>query len=106
MTVQYSKKSAYGLTRLSDHYLGLMINRPIPKLDSDVEFIITQTYNMRPDLLAYDLYEDSELWWVFAQRNPNTLKNPLLDFSTGKKIYIPTINTLRDVLGFQYGRFK
>jgi len=98
--MQYSKKSAYGLTGLNDHYLDLMVNRPIPKLDSDVKFIITETYNMRPDLLAFDLYEDSELWWVFAQRNPDVLKNPLIDFSVGTVIQVPTITTLRDTLGF------
>jgi len=100
MAVQYSKKSSYGLTGLNDHYLDLMVNRPIPKLDSDVIFTITATYNMRPDLLAYDLYDDSELWWVFAQRNPDILKNPLNDFSTGTVIQLPNIDTLRDTLGF------
>ena len=100
MAIQYSKKSSYGLTGLNDHYLDLMVNRPIPPLDSDVEFTINQTYNMRPDLLAFDLYEDSELWWVFAQRNPDVLKNPLLDFSVGTLIRVPTIQTLRNVLGF------
>ena len=100
MAIQYSKKSSYGLTGLNDHYLDLMVNRPIPKLNSDVEFTITQTYSLRPDLLAFDLYKDAELWWVFAQRNPDILKNPLLDFSVGTKIYIPTLNTLRSVLGF------
>jgi len=100
MAVQYSKKSSYGLTGLNDHYLDLMVNRSIPKLDSDAPFEITRTYHMRPDLLAYDLYEDAELWWVFAQRNPDALKNPLIDFRSGTTIYIPTIGTLRDVLGF------
>lgn len=100
MAIQYSKKSSYALTGINDNYLDLMVNRPIPKLDSDVEFRITQTYNMRPDLLAFDLYEDSELWWVFAQRNPDVLKNPLIDFSLGTVIYLPTIDTLRDSLGF------
>ncbi len=100
MAIQYSKKSSYGLTGITDKYLDLMVNRPIPKLDSDVEFTITQTYHHRPDLLAFDLYEDSELWWVFAQRNPDILTNPLLDFSVGTVIQAPAIDTLRDVLGF------
>ena len=98
--VQYSKKSAYGLTQVKDYYLDSMVNRPIPKLASDVKFTITQLYHMDPSLLAHDLYEDSELWWVFAQRNPDILKNPLLDFSVGTVISIPTIATLRDTLGF------
>jgi hypothetical protein len=100
MAVQYSKRSSYGITGFRDHYLDLMVNRPIPKLDSDVKVTITQTYHMRPDLLAFDLYEDSELWWVFAQRNPNILKNPLIDFSAGTEIQVPDIDTLREVLGF------
>ncbi len=100
MAVQYSKKSSHGLTGTREHYLDLMVNRPIPKLDSDVQFTIKQTYNMRPDLLAFDLYGDAELWWVFAQRNPDILKNPLIDFNVGTIIYVPTISTLRDVLGF------
>ena len=100
MAVEYSKKSAYGLTGIRDHYLDLMVNRPIPKLSSDVAFTITQTYHLRPDLLAFDLYGDSELWWVFAQRNPDILKNPLIDFSVGTMLYVPTTDTLGDVLGF------
>lgn len=100
MAVQYSKKSSYALTGLREHYLDLMVNRPIPKLNSDVQLTIRQTYNLRPDLLAFDLYGDSELWWVFAQRNPDILKNPLIDFSVGTIIFVPTISTLRDVLGF------
>lgn len=100
MAAEYSKKTAYALTGLFENYLDLMVNRPIPKLDSDAEVTINQTYHLRPDLLAFDLYGDSELWWVFAQRNPDVLVNPLLDFSLGTKIQVPTIDTLRDTLGF------
>jgi hypothetical protein len=53
---------------------------------------------MRPDLLAYDLYNDSKLWWVFSQRNPNTLKDPLFDFVLGTWIYLPQYTTLENAL--------
>lgn len=96
----YSKKSAYSNTPTQDHYLDLMVNRSIPQDKSDELITINDTYSMRPDLLAFDLYGDSELWWVFAQRNPDILKNPLHDFKTGVSIYIPTLDTLRSVLGF------
>jgi hypothetical protein len=96
----YSSKSAYAKTPITDYYLDLMVNRPLPKLESDVEFVISETYKMRPDLLAHDLYGDSELWWVFAQRNPDRLKNPLIDFQAGTKIYLPKLSTLKSVLGF------
>lgn len=96
----YDKKSAYVNTDVVNYYLDLWVNRPITKYADDVIFTITEVYNMRPDLLAYDLYDDAELWWVFAQRNPDTLKNPLLDFTTGTEIYIPKLDTLRSELGF------
>jgi len=61
---------------------------------------INQTYQYRPDLLALDLYDNPSLWWVFYQRNPNTLAAPPLDFKAGVQIYLPKITTLRGVLGF------
>jgi hypothetical protein len=60
---------------------------------------IASTYEYRPDLLAYDLYTDSRLWWVFANRNPNRLKDPYFDFVAGVQIYLPTINVIKQVLG-------
>jgi hypothetical protein len=77
-----------------------MVNRPIPKEDDDLTFTINQTYQYRPDMLAYDLYQTSTLWWVFYQRNPNTLQAPPLDFTVGKIIYLPKISTLKTALGF------
>ena len=96
----YNQKSAYLDTSNNEYYLDLMVNRPIPKYSDDLVITISEVYNYRPDIMAFDLYDDSELWWVFAQRNPDTLKNPLLDFKTGTKIFVPKIQTLRTVLGF------
>ena len=96
----YNQKSTYMHTETNEYYLDLMVNRDIPKYSDDIIMTITEVYNMRPDILAFDLYDDSELWWVFAQRNPDILKNPLLDFKTGTKIFIPRLSTLRAELGF------
>lgn len=96
----YSRKSAYAQTEINEYYLDLMVNRPIPKYTDDLVVEISEVYDKRPDLMAHDLYDDAELWWVFAQRNPDILKNPLLDFTSGTKIFIPKIETLRSVLGF------
>jgi hypothetical protein len=96
----YDSTSAYFNTGYNQFYLDVMINRPIPKLADDLEFVINQTYQYRPDLLALDLYDSSTLWWVFYQRNPNTLQTPPLDFATGTTIYLPKITTLRTALGF------
>ena len=80
-------------------FLDIMVNRPIPMLQSDVYYTIPLTYQYRPDMLAYDLYNDSRLWWVFAQRNPNTLVDPYFDFIAGVNIYIPKLDTLKQYLG-------
>lgn len=96
----YSSTSPYYTTPYSQFFLDVMTNRPIPREASDNLFVINQTYQYRPDLLAFDLYDNSTLWWVFYQRNPNTLTAPPWDFEAGKEIFIPKITTLRTALGF------
>jgi alpha-L-fucosidase len=77
-----------------------MVNRPIPKETDDILFTINLTYQYRPDMLAYDLYGVPGLWWVFYQRNPNTLTKPPLDFAVGTQIYLPKESTLKSTLGY------
>lgn len=89
----------YSTTIVNQVFLDVMINRPVFGESTDVYWQITPTYNLRPDLLANDLYNDGNLWWVFAQRNPNTLKDPLFDFVTGVSIYIPKQTALQASLG-------
>lgn len=96
----YDSVSPYYLTGYSQFFLDVMVNRPIPKQVDDQLFKINQTYQYRPDLLAFDLYDNSNLWWVFYQRNPNALQKPPLDFKADTLIYLPKITTLRNVLGF------
>jgi hypothetical protein len=89
----------YNTGVVNNKFLDIMVNRPIPKQPSDVYWNITTVYEYRPDLLAYDLYNDSRLWWVFSARNPNSLKDPYFDFVTGKGIYLPKLELLKQVLG-------
>ena len=96
----YSATSPYYSTDIvNNNFLDIMVNRPIPMQPSDVYWEITTVYEYRPDLLAYDLYSDSRLWWVFASRNPNRLKDPYFDFTAGTKIYLPKLDMLKQVLG-------
>lgn len=98
--MSYPQTSPYYLSSVvNNQFLDVMINRDIPKDDTDNYWIITQTYHLRPDLLAFDLYNDSRLWWVFASRNPNRLKDPLFDFTVGTGIYIPQESNLKNALG-------
>ena len=96
----YPATSPYNATGVvNSKFLDIMVNRTIPMQPSDVYWEITEVYQYRPDLLAYDLYSDSRLWWVFAQRNPNRLKDPYFDFVTGLGIYLPKADFLKQLLG-------
>lgn len=98
--VQYKSTSPYFTTQVTNGYLTPMVNRPIGREVDDVFFKINSTYEFRPDLLAFDLYNDAGLWWVFYQRNPNTLTKPPFDFAVGRRIFLPQLSTLRKTLGF------
>jgi hypothetical protein len=100
MAAQYDTTSPYFTTEFSQFFLDVMTNRAIPRDPDDKLFTIVQTYQYRPDMLALDLYNNSGLWWVFYQRNPNALTAPPWDFEAGVQIYLPKIATLRSVLGF------
>jgi hypothetical protein len=97
---QYDASSPYFETGYSQFFLDTMVNRPIPKEDDDISFTINLTYQYRPDLLSFDLYGTGALWWVFYQRNPNTLQAPPLDFAVGTTIFLPKLATLKSALGF------
>ena len=100
MAATYDTTSPYFNTTYSQFFLDVMVNRPIPAESDDVLFKINSTYQYRPDLLAFDLYNNAGLWWVFYQRNPNTLQKPPLDFKVDTLIYLPKITTLQSALGF------
>jgi hypothetical protein len=96
---EYRNTSLYSTTLQENGALGILDFKRIPKFDTDVEYTILSQYNYRPDLLASDLYDDPELWWVFKARNPTAIDDPIFDFVAGVTIKIPTINTIRSVVG-------
>jgi hypothetical protein len=95
----YSKTSPYYTTPVTNGYLDVMEFRDLPNERNDILFEVTATYENRPDLLAYDLYQDAGLWWVFAVRNKRTIKDPVYDLKAGVKIYLPKMSTIKSVLG-------
>lgn len=95
----YSATSPYFKTEIFGNYLDVMTHRDIPREKDDIVYQIQEVYKHRPDLLAHDLYGDASLWWVFAVRNPNTIKDPVWDFYPGQSIYIPKQSTIERALG-------
>jgi hypothetical protein len=99
MASLYNKTSPYSTTQIVNGYLDFLNFKDIPAQQDDVLFEITSTYDLRPDLLAYDLYKDSGLWWVFSVRNKSIIKDPIYDMRAGTKIYLPKLSTLKTILG-------
>jgi len=93
----YSNFSPYYKTTEVNGHLDILSLRDIPAASDDVLFEVTQTYSLRPDLLAYDLYNDSRLWWVFAVRNKDIIQDSTYDLVAGQRIYIPSLPNLQSV---------
>jgi len=99
MPANYSDYSPWAHTPTIQNYLGILQIRPVAAASDDFLYTIQAQYNMRPDLLAYDLYGRADLWWVFIQRNMDVLEDPILDFVPGVQIYVPKNSTLLESLG-------
>lgn len=95
----YKTNSPWADTPIDNDYLGILRIRPVSSEPDDFLYTIEPQYTYRPDLLAYDLYKDSRLWWVFIQRNLDVLQDPIYDFKPGIQIYIPKGDSLKKVLG-------
>lgn len=91
--VSYDQVSPYYRTDQINQYVSYLdVWNPvsIPPAVDDLLIQLDPKYNRRPDLLAYDLYNTPQLWWVFACRNPDQIKDPIYDFKTNILIYAPT----------------
>ena len=99
MSVTYNRTSPYANTDLYGFFLDVANVPSLPFDPKDVAYQIDAIYKQRPDLLAFDLYGDSALWWVFAVRNPNVIQDPIFDFQPGVTIYVPQKNNLKTALG-------
>jgi len=95
-----NRNSPWAKTKLVDDlYLDILSIRSVPAEDDDVLYTIPNHYIHRPDLLAYDLYGDKNLWWVFAQRNMDIIQDPVYDIEPGVQIRLPKGSNLKKFLG-------
>lgn len=97
---RYATTSPWHDTKITNlGALDLLRIRPVPAESDDALYTIETQYTYRPDLLAYDYYGSPKLWWVFAQRNMNVIKDPIYDMVAGTRIYLPKPQSLKKVLG-------
>jgi hypothetical protein len=96
----YNKLSPYLNTPITNGYLNVLNFIDIPSQADDIQFEISSLYMHRPDLLAYDIYGDSQLWWVFAVRNKDVLRDSVYDFIPGQIIFLPKLETIKKAIGY------
>ena len=96
---KYSSTSPYFATPQNDINLEPLVRRNFAIEDDDQSYTIERTYAYRPDLLAYDLFGSPRLWWVFAQRNPDQIEDPIYDFKPGVTVQLPKKENLLKDLG-------
>lgn len=96
----YSKTSMYAQTPVVNaEYLDILEPRTIPITQYDLPYVIESQFHRRPDVASNVIYGTPKLWWVFAQRNVDIIKDPIFDFNAGTEIYITEPKTLFEFLG-------
>ena len=71
----------------------------VPATGSDTTYIIESKYSERVDLLAYDLYGSSRLWWIIVLRNLDVIEDPIKGFKEGLVIKLPSKKTAQELTG-------
>lgn len=88
---KYKRSSSYAKTALLNGYLDLF--KPVLTRDSlsqeTRKIKIENKYDRRPDLMAYDLYGNPNVWWIFVHYNREKIKDPINDFKSGITIVVP-----------------
>lgn len=84
-------RSIYKSTGINGGFLSYYTPINIPKNHSS-NFIVTisKKYVNKPGLLAFDLYGDANLRWVFRYFNANKINDPIFDLVEGLNIIVPT----------------
>jgi hypothetical protein len=94
MSVKYSLYSPYAKVKQT-WYLDYNLPQIIIPADSDIQYTIPSQYAEQPWRLAKDLYGNERLYYIFALLNPNTIEDPIYDFSAGKVILVPTLQRVQ-----------
>ncbi len=65
-------------------------NIEYPSIPVDISDIyIISRYGDRLDQMAFDFYQNSNLWWIISRANPEKIKRDSFFITPGKQIRIP-----------------
>ena len=96
---KYRGDSFYANTKTEDFYLSVWDDKINLSTSGDTTVEIHSKYNLRPDLMAFDMFGSPNYWWVFALKNKDKLIDPVEDFKTGLTITIPSKNGIKSLIG-------
>jgi hypothetical protein len=98
--VTYSKSSWLYTTPQTNLFLANYVDRGLARDSTDIlQPFLNARYNLRPDLLSFDLYGVVDYRWTFILLNPDLIVDPIYDFVTGIQIYTATLDRLKSQLG-------
>lgn len=91
MEKEFRGDSMYRNTAVENGKLGMYVP-PIKDISSynTYPYVLKSKHAHRPDVLANELYGNPRLWWVFAHFNQDILIDPIIDFTSGLEIQVPT----------------
>ena len=74
-------------TETGNHYYKNIEYPEIPVSADDI-YVISKSTD-RIDLLAFDYYNDTQLWWIISKANPDKIKRDSPFITPGTQIRIP-----------------
>jgi len=87
---RYSRYTQGGTTDRYPTRLGWWDRTQFSISDTDVTFIITAKHQFRPDLVAYEVYQNRELMWLVLQYN--NILDVMTEFVEGKELRLPILS--------------
>lgn len=97
MARRNERSSIYANTPVRGFFLDIWVPIELNSSANDYFWVIEQKYHMRPDLAAYDIYGNEKLWYIFALRNKDIIKDPIFDFTAGTEIVVPAKNSIANI---------
>jgi len=85
-----NKASLYKYTKKNSYFMGYYNPIKIPFDNTDYFLKISPIYNNKPGKLAYDLYGDERLGWIFSYFNRDKIQDPIFDLKSDMIIRVPT----------------
>lgn len=94
----FDSRSFYKKTSNDGFFLGYYEPVYLPFHSTDYYMVIPTEYDLKPGMLAYKLYGNAQLMWIFSVYNRDVINDPLFDFRAGTIIRVPTKDRLSNIL--------